>query len=112
MTEHVKAWQCIGCGKIEAPQNCIGICQDRRVELVYAFDHEEALVQLSVARKQVEVLCATLRQLVATTPREGEWERSYLALQNSARRALATIVGDSSERGIATAGAVPRPVAK
>jgi uracil-DNA glycosylase len=28
---YVKAWQCVGCGKIEAPQTCIGICQDRKV---------------------------------------------------------------------------------
>jgi len=34
----VKAWQCIGCGKIDAPQTCIGICQDCRVEFVYAFE--------------------------------------------------------------------------
>ena len=33
MTEVIEAWQCIGCGKLEAPQNCIGACQDRRVEL-------------------------------------------------------------------------------
>jgi len=24
----LNAWQCIGCGKIEAPQNCIGVCRD------------------------------------------------------------------------------------
>jgi hypothetical protein len=31
MKDYVKAWQCIGCGKIEAPQACIGVCQDRKV---------------------------------------------------------------------------------
>ena len=33
MSEHTKAWQCIGCGRIEAPQTCIGICEDCKVEL-------------------------------------------------------------------------------
>jgi hypothetical protein len=47
MNAYVKAWQCIGCGKIEAPQTCIGVCQDRKVEFVYAFEHEEALAQLA-----------------------------------------------------------------
>jgi hypothetical protein len=56
MNAYVKAWQCIGCGKIEAPQTCIGVCQDRKVEFVYAFEHEEALAQLSVARRQAEAL--------------------------------------------------------
>jgi hypothetical protein len=49
MNDYVKAWQCIGCGKIEAPQTCIGVCQDRKVEFVYADEHEEALAQLEVA---------------------------------------------------------------
>lgn len=43
MSDRVKAWQCIGCGRIEAPQTCIGICQDRKVEFVYAAEHQEAL---------------------------------------------------------------------
>jgi len=71
MTEHMKAWQCIGCGRLEGHQPCIGICEDRPVDLVYAADHEpfEALV----------------RQLASITPREGEWEKSYRALQERAR---------------------------
>ena len=31
MAEYIQAWQCIGCGKIEAPQPCIGVCRDRKV---------------------------------------------------------------------------------
>jgi len=27
MSDPVKAWQCIGCGSIEAPQTGIGVCQ-------------------------------------------------------------------------------------
>jgi hypothetical protein len=27
--ERIKAWQCIGCGRIEGAQPCIGICEDR-----------------------------------------------------------------------------------
>ena len=50
MSEHIKAWQCIGCGKIEAPQNCIGICEDRKVELVYASEHEDAMARLDHGR--------------------------------------------------------------
>lgn len=89
MTDYVKAWQCIGCGKIEAPQTCIGICQDRKVEFVYAFEHEEALVQARAAQRRVEALAALVRRLAWTTPRAGEWERSYRALQREARDALA-----------------------
>ena len=89
MTDYLKAWQCIGCGKIEAPQTCIGICQDRKVEFVYAFEHEEALAQARAAQRRVDALAALLRRLAWTTPRPGEWERSYRALQREARDALA-----------------------
>jgi hypothetical protein len=91
MNEYIKAWQCIGCGRIEAPQNCIGICQDRKVEFVYAFDHEDTLAQLELARGKVSALSALVRRLASTKPREHEWEHSYRALQEQARALLATL---------------------
>jgi DNA primase large subunit len=87
----VTVWQCTGCGKIEAPQPCIGVCQDRKTEMVYAFDYDEALVQVARVREQSKVFEALVRQLAVITPRAGEWERSYRALQAQARRALAPI---------------------
>ncbi len=88
MSGYVQAWQCIGCGRIEAPQTCVGICQDRKVEFVYADDHEEALAQLAIVRRQAQACESLLRQLALTTPHDGEWERSYRALQERARRLL------------------------
>lgn len=90
MTERVNAWQCIGCGRIEAPQTCVGVCRDRKVEFVYADDYEEALAQVKIARRQTQSIEVLLRQLAWTTPREGEWERSYRAIQEQARRVLVT----------------------
>lgn len=98
MTERMKAWQCIGCGKIEAPQTCVGVCKDVRVEFVYAEDYDEALAGAERARRQAKALEAVVRQLAWTTPREGDWERSYKALQAQARRALAAVAGDAPER--------------
>ena len=91
MNAYVKAWQCIGCGKIEAPQTCIGVCQDRKVEFVYALEHEEALAQLKVAHQQVEVLEALVRRLARTNPHDDAWEHSYRALQEQARAILASL---------------------
>ncbi len=71
----MKAWQCIGCGRLEAQQTCIGICEDRPVELVYGSDYEE-----------LETL---VRQLAVTSPRDGQWERTYRVLQQRARELLA-----------------------
>ena len=72
MTERVTAWQCIGCGRIEGAQPCVGICEDRRTEFVYASDHDQVLAQLALARGQTESLAAVVRQLAHTTPRKGE----------------------------------------
>ena len=99
MIERIKAWQCIGCGRIEAAQTCIGICQDRRVEFVYASEHEEALARMEQALGQAEALRALVRRLAWTTPHEGEWERSFRALQEQARR---TLVVESTASGAAS----------
>ncbi len=84
--ERVAVWQCIGCGKIEAPQPCIGVCRDRKAELVHAEDYD-ALAAHAAA------LAAIAREIATITPREGEWERSYKALQQRARSALVALSG-------------------
>ena len=95
MTDYVKAWQCIGCGMIEAPQTCIGVCEYRRAELVYAFEHEQVLAQSAAALRRANMLEALVRQLARTTPRNDEWERSYRALQEQARHTLALLSAES-----------------
>jgi len=82
----ITAWQCIGCGRLEAPANCVGICQDRKVELVSAWDHAEALVALEDANERISALEAVLKKFAHTTPREGGWKDSYLVLQAQARK--------------------------
>lgn len=91
MAESVDAWQCIGCGRIDAPQTCVGICEYRKVRLVSAFDHEQALAAVVAARREADILGAVVRQLAHTSPRRGECERSYEAMRKRARRALLEI---------------------
>jgi hypothetical protein len=77
--ERRKVWQCIGCGRIEDPRPCVGICQDRTEEYVLAAEHDRA----------VEALARVVRTIALTTPREGEALRHWKALQERARSALA-----------------------
>jgi hypothetical protein len=98
MNDYVKAWQCIGCGRIEAPQTCIGVCQDRKVQFVYAFEHEEVLARARRAQHRASVFEAVVRQLAYTTPRKDEWERSFRALKDQARRALSALAADAQGR--------------
>ena len=90
MNDYVKAWQCIGCGRIEAPQTCIGICQDRKVEFVYADEHEQTLAELAAMRRRVDALEAFVRRLAHTSPHENRWEYSYRVMQEHARSLLAS----------------------
>ena len=54
MGDYINAWQCIGCGKIEAPQTCIGVCQDRKVQLVPLDEHEAALAEIQRAYGELQ----------------------------------------------------------
>lgn len=82
MTETFQAWQCIGCGKIDGPAQCIGVCQDRAVELVNAADFRAAQARAAALEEVV-------RRIALTFPKDGEWERTWRALQEQAKQALA-----------------------
>jgi len=88
MVEQVKTWRCIGCGNFEAPQTCVGVCQDRR-RGVYAFEYEKALAELEQKRRLAKALETLVRQLARTTPHKGRWEHSYLTMRDQARPILA-----------------------
>lgn len=86
--EVLTAWQCIGCGKLEAPQPCIGVCRDRKVRLVAAEDHERALAALAASTERVDALRGVVARFAHATPRDGHWEESYRALLAATRVAL------------------------
>ena len=74
MVDSIKAWQCVGCGKLEADAQCIGICKDVAVHLVSKADYDR--------------LEAFVCRVAQSTPRDGQWQRSYLAIRQEARQAL------------------------
>lgn len=84
MVERTTAWQCIGCGRIESDATCLGVCQDRKIVVVSAADYD-------AARREVDELRLFIRQLANVEPRGAQWERSYKALQERARRLLAEL---------------------
>lgn len=96
--KRITVWQCIGCGKIEGPKPCIGVCNDRKVEFVYASVYDEAVSQAAFYRWKSEALEALIRRLAYTTPHEGEWERSYRTFQDQALRTLLKISANTSKQ--------------
>lgn len=81
MVETIEGWRCIGCGKVDAPRACIGVCQDQRVELVLAEDYAELACR-------VEQLQEALALIARITPKPNQFEASWLALQARARGLL------------------------
>jgi hypothetical protein len=77
----IKVWRCVGCGRIDHPQPCVGICRDAKAELVDAADYE-------TAESRVAALEALLRRIAFTTPRAGESEGAWRAFQRDARALL------------------------
>ena len=75
--ETIKVWECVGCGRIDHPQPCVGICRDRKAEYVRAEDYQK--------------LENLLRRIAFTTPREGESESAWRALQRDARALLTPV---------------------
>lgn len=95
MDGRIEAWQCIGCGRIEAPQNCIGVCQDRKVELVDARSFDELQREFDAEQAKSARLLALVQRLAWSKPRPDGWERSYLTLQEQARALLEEIRSQS-----------------
>ena len=95
MTEYIQAWQCIGCGKIEAPQPCIGVCQDRKVLFVGKAEHERVLAEAEQLRQRLHAAQQLLLQVSRTRPRQGQWERCWLSAQQQAQVLLAELDPDS-----------------
>ena len=80
--ERIRVWQCIGCGKIDASKPCIGVCEDRAQEMVYAADCDALAAEAAQLR-------AVVLRVAGVTPREGAWKQGWEALNVSAEKALA-----------------------
>ena len=72
--ETIKVWECVGCGRIDHPQPCVGICRDVKAEYVRAEDYRR--------------LAGLLKRIAFTTPREGEFRSAWEAFQREARTYL------------------------
>jgi hypothetical protein len=77
----IKVWRCAGCGRIDHPQPCVGICRDAKAELVDAADYD-------AAEARIAALEALLRRIAFTTPRSGESEGAWRVFQRDARALL------------------------
>lgn len=87
----IKAWECVGCGRVEAPRPCVGICQDRAVELVPEQVYRSVRDECDRLGEENAALRKLVLQLAKTSPRDGQWEAGYKYLQQRARYLLESI---------------------
>ena len=80
-TTRMTAWQCIGCGRLDSDAQCLGICQDRKVEVVSGADYDAAC-------REIDELRLFIRQLANVSPRGESWEANYKALRERAQDLL------------------------
>lgn len=89
MAEIIDAWQCTGCGRIDAPRECIGVCQDRALKIVAAGDYLAAVARAQAAEREAEALRALVRQVAHVRPAGERWRETFEAFQRRARALLA-----------------------
>jgi hypothetical protein len=84
--EFATTWWCAECGGIDAPQPCLGICVWRPVEWVnrtiYLQETEVALAERDTERRYRKLA----RRVASVTPRDGQWERGWRALEAQAHK--------------------------
>jgi hypothetical protein len=95
-------WWCAECGGIDAPQPCLGICIWRRVEWVNAALYEQQRARLIADRDTEQRLRLLLRLVASVTPRDGQWERGWHALQAHARQNQTLDPGENAAHAGAT----------
>ena len=86
--ETVIVWRCEDCGGVDAPQECIDVCIWGPADWVNAASYEPQRSRATVDREVEQSLAGLLRRFAFTTPREGQWERSWRAFQSQARLAF------------------------
>lgn len=84
----VTVWRCEDCGGVDAPQECIDVCIWRPAGWVDAASYEAERSRAARDRDVEQSLAGLLRTFAFTTPRDGQWERSWRAFQSRARLVL------------------------
>jgi hypothetical protein len=84
----VQAWGCPDCGRIDAPQPCLGVCVRRPVLMADASEQRVLAARATQAAEFEQALASLARLVAHVTPRAGAERRTWAALAARARSAL------------------------
>ena len=83
--EVTTAWACESCGRIEAPQPCLGVCIRPEVSMIAAAEHAAVLADAGACQREIDRFAPLVRRLALVTPRPGRWAETARAFQAQAR---------------------------
>lgn len=96
--EPVTAWSCPGCGGLDAPQPCLGICLWRPVEWIDRDSYERERAKVLPTLEAAERLRSLACRLASVTPRSGTEELSLRAFGAEAEQVLHALLGRRASR--------------
>ena len=68
MTERLSALFCIGCGRVDVLEACVGDCNEGPLDLVPAKEYDGARSQIGTTAQHTDILRESLADLVAKMP--------------------------------------------
>jgi len=80
----VEAWGCLRCGRVDAPQPCLGVCVRRPVVMAQAGEYRALVAQLEELRGAERELAGLARLVAQVHPRPGGEDRTRDALRSRA----------------------------
>jgi hypothetical protein len=89
--EVIDGWRCIGCGRVEASRPCLGICQDRRAQLVELGALVAAIEHAERSEARIAKLMDFVRLVATTRAKAGGEEKTLSALRGRAQALLANL---------------------
>jgi hypothetical protein len=81
----IETWRCLTCGRIEAPQPCLGVCIKHPADMIAADVHAPVRTQAEAAFAELARLTELVRRIAHTTPRAGQAARTLGALRDETR---------------------------
>jgi hypothetical protein len=86
--EIIQAWGCPRCGRVEAPQPCIGVCIFRPRAVADVREYRRLAPRVEQAVTGDEALSGVARLISTVSPRPGREGATLAALRDRARHAL------------------------
>jgi hypothetical protein len=101
MSDRLSALFCVGCGRVDVPEPCVGACDERMLDLILAKEYDAARTQTDAATRKAARLRELLIRLVSELPEPGapqpdDWEERIRMLRTQARSVLHDSDGEAS----------------